>query len=467
MQQTTLKPNVNALACISPIDGRYQNQTQELQPIFSEEALIRHRVAVEVAWLTRMITTIRHPAKKHALSTSALDFLAAIAEHFSAEDTTRVKLIEKETNHDMKAVEYFIKEKIADHPELRPYQELIHIGCTSDDSSNLAYALMLKDARDKHLLPPLQKIVATLTGLAKQHAATPMLAHTHGQPATPTTVGKELANFVARLVPQYNKIAAAPIMGKFNGATGNYNAIYAAFPEHDWCAISQEFVTSFGLTFNAYTTQIEPHDYIVEMCHLLAHTNTILLDLCRDMWGYVALNYFKLKVMTRKEIGSSTMPHKVNPIDFENSEGNLGLANSLLYHFAQKLPISRWQRDLSDSTVMRSIGSAFAYNLIAYKALLKGLDKLDVNYEQLEQDLEQHWEVLAEAIQTTLRRHGIANPYEQLKALTHGKKIDAAAMHKFINNLDIAKELKQQLLQLTPRSYIGKAAELAKNVGKL
>lgn len=482
------------LTAISPVDGRYQQQIVTLQNICSEGALIRWRVYVEIAWFKTMLQITA--AEKNWVAFS--EFLDAIVEKFSLEDATRIKNIEISTKHDVKAVEYFIKEKIAVHQELYKYRALIHCGATSDDINNLAYALMLQEVRTTCLLPQLDNLIAYLTSLAHVNAKVAMLARTHGQSATPTTVGKELANFVARLSKYFTQLTTTPICGKFNGATGNYNALYVAYPEYNWRDICQSFVTQLGITFNPYTTQIEPHDYIANFCHILSSINTILLDLCRDMWGYIAINYFVFKrgndncgcndgsnssgsngnnndnnsSSTRydrdaefvKEIGSSTMPHKINPIDFENAEGNLGLANALFYHFASKLPISRWQRDLSDSTVMRNLGVGFAYSLLAYQALRKGLSKIMVNHAQLAADLELHWEVLGEAIQMVMRRYGIDDAYEQLKALTRGRNVDKQILQEFIQRLPISEEARKNLLALTPHSYIGKAAVLAEEL---
>lgn len=479
------------LISISPIDGRYHSQVAALENICSEMALMRLRVSIEIKWLQKLITDTplgnasnkdvtaatsnvskatgnKHksiPANEKKVTVTSADrqFLDNIINNFSLEDASRIKEIEAKTNHDVKAIEYFIKEKIATNKTLNQYRELIHFGCTSDDSSNLAYALMLKEARDTYLLPKLANIIEYLRSFAHANAAVAMLARTHGQPATPTTIGKEFANFAARLKLQYQNLAALPIFGKFNGAVGNYNALVLACPDINWRTICHDFVTSLGLEFNPYTTQIEPHDYIVSFSNILAHINSICLAFCRDIWGYVALNYFSLQTKP-DEIGSSTMPHKVNPIDFENAEGNLGLANAILNHFAAKLPISRWQRDLSDSTVTRNLGSGIAYCLIAYNSILTGVQKLKVNSTTIAADLDQNWEVLAEAIQTTLRYHGIPESYEKLKALTHGKKITPKTLHAFIHSLELPQDAKRKLLALTPQTYIGKAAELAREI---
>lgn len=458
---------------ISPIDGRYHDQTVELENICSEMALMRLRVSVEIKWLEKLIATTslhkklgKTAKQKDAgsqITSADIKFLNRISDDFSLEDAMRIKEIERKTNHDVKAVEYFIKEKIAANKNLNQFRELIHFGCTSDDSNNLAYALMLKEARDSYLLPKLSDLIESLRSFAHANASLPMLARTHGQPATPTTIGKEFANFASRLKMQYQNLSALPIMGKFNGAVGNYNALAFACPEVDWRVICHDFVTSLGLVFNPYTTQIEPHDYIVTFSNILAHINSIAIALCRDIWGYTALNYFSLQTKAG-EIGSSTMPHKINPIDFENAEGNLGLANALLNHFALKLPISRWQRDLSDSTVLRNIGSSIAYSLIAYNSIFKGIQKLKVNSSAIAADLDENWEILGEAIQTTLRYHQIPESYEKLKALTHGKKITPKVLHAFINSLDLPQDTKRKLLALTPQFYIGKASELAQEI---
>jgi adenylosuccinate lyase len=448
------------LTAISPIDGRYREQIKELQPIFSEFGLMRFRLEVEVKWLQMLIT---HP-KITALakpSKMTCNFLDKIVKTFSEDDAKQIKVIEKNINHDTKSIEYFLKEKIATNNELEKVKEFIHFGCTSDDIGNVAYGLMLKTARNQCLLPAMNSIIEVLTKLAHRYAAQPMLAKTHGQPASPTTLGKELANFVVRLQRQYKHLLNVPIMGKFNGTVGNYNAHLVAFPDVNWTAMSKELVKSFCLEWNEYTTQIEPHDYMAELFDNIARFNTILLGFTRDMWGYVSLGYFKQKAVVT-EVGSSVMPHKINPIDFENAEGNLGLANALLHHFSTKLPISRWQRDLSDSTVLRNIGMAFAYSLIAYKSILRGLSKVTVNAERLSEDLEHNWEVLAEAIQTVMRCYQLPEPYEQLKKFTRGKKIDQATLHAFVDNLDLPIKVKKSLKRLTPAMYIGDAAKLAK-----
>ena len=438
---------------ISPLDGRYKEQLIDLRNIFSEFNLMRTRLRVEIEWL-KTIKKISKPAQK---------FLDGLVNNFNDKEIKQIKKFERETNHDVKAVEYFLRAKIAKHKELSKYSEFIHFGCTSEDINNLAYALMIKSAHEQVLLPIMLELINKLTALAKQNASVPMLARTHGQPATPTTVGKEFANFVVRFKRQYNQLKKAEIMGKMNGAVGNFNAHYAAYPEINWLKLSRNFVTELGLTWNSHTTQIEPHDYIAELCDIMARFNTILIGLDRDIWGYISLNYFKQKIKAN-EVGSSTMPHKVNPIDFENSEGNLGIANALYKHFAEKLPISRWQRDLTDSTVLRNIGVAFAHSILAYKSTLKGLNKLEINRELLSYDLQQHPEVLAEALQTMMRRYGIEKPYEQLKTLTRGQKITQEILRNFINELPLPTAAKKQFSQLTPSDYLGIATKLARKI---
>lgn len=420
------------------------------------------RVRVEIAWL---IALADHPQilEVPALSDAARGFLQAIADEFSEADGERIKAIERTTNHDVKAVEYFIKEQIADHAELAQAKEFVHFACTSEDINNLAYGLMLRDARDGVLLPALDANIAALRALAHAQAQQPMLSRTHGQTASPTTLGKEIANVVARLERQRLQIAQVDLTGKINGAVGNYNAHLVAYPYVDWPAFAQGFVERLGLVFNPYTTQIEPHDCVAEIGDAMRRANTVLIDLCRDVWGYISLGYFKQR-LKEGEVGSSTMPHKVNPIDFENAEGNFGLANALFEHFSAKLPISRWQRDLTDSTVLRALGTAFGHSLIALDSLAKGLGKLEVNPERLDADLDAAWEVLAEAVQTAMRRHGLPNPYEQLKALTRGQGITEASMRSFIETLELPAEAKQHLLALTPATYIGLAVPLARAV---
>lgn len=451
---------LTALTAISPIDGRYADKTADLRPIFSEYGLIRYRVLVEVHWLQALS---RHSGIPEVplFSQHATHILTRLVENFSLADAQRVKNIERTTNHDVKAVEYLLKEKIAGNAELEAVSEFIHFACTSEDINNLAYALMLREARTQALLPALDALINTITGLARQHADQPMLARTHGQPASPTTLGKEMANVVARLKRQRLQLAATPLLGKINGAVGNYNAHLAAYPELNWEEFAHQFVTEdLGLDWNAYTTQIEPHDYMAEFFHGVMRVNTILLDFCRDVWSYIAIGYFRQRVVAG-EIGSSTMPHKVNPIDFENAEGNLGVANALLDHLATKLPVSRWQRDLTDSTVLRTLGVGLAHSLIAYQSALKGLGKLEIDAAALNADLDANWEVLAEPVQTVMRRYGIAQPYEQLKALTRGQRVNRETLRAFIAELAIPDEAKQQLLVLTPAGYTGNAADQA------
>jgi adenylosuccinate lyase len=450
------------LLALSPLDGRYAGKVDALRPIFSEFGLIKARVKVEVEWLLALAA---EPGivELQPFSASAESRLHALADHLEVADAARVKEIERTTNHDVKAVEYLIKERLKDDAELGPALEFVHFACTSEDINNLSYALMLNEARNRVLLPKLDALIAKLRGMAHAHAALPMLARTHGQTASPTTVGQELANVVARLQRQRDVLAALPLPGKINGAVGNYNAHAAAYPDIDWPAFSRKFVQSLGLDWQPYTTQIEPHDGIAETCDAQRRIDTICIDLCRDIWGYISLGYFKQSVKAG-EVGSSTMPHKVNPIDFENAEGNFGIANALLEHFAAKLPISRWQRDLTDSTVLRALGTAFGHALVGFDALLRGLDKLSVNPERLAADLDAAWEVLAEAVQTVMRRHGLPNPYEQLKALTRGHGIDEASMRAFITGLELPADAKQRLLEMTPGGYTGLAGRLAKEI---
>jgi len=450
------------LTAISPIDGRYGGKTADLRPLFSEYGLIRHRVLVEVRWL-QMLAATDAIAEVPALSEHATGLLEGIVENFSVEEAQRVKNIERTTNHDVKAVEYFLKERIAGNAELEAVSEFIHFACTSEDINNLAYALMVREARTQFLLPMMDEVVDAVADLGRRFAAQPMLSRTHGQPASPSTVGKEMANVAYRLARQREQLKAVPVLGKINGAVGNYNAHLAAYPELDWQGLAEQFVTGLGLEWNPYTTQIEPHDYLAELFHALARFNTVLLDFDRDVWGYISQGYFKQKTVAG-EVGSSTMPHKVNPIDFENSEGNLGLANALFEHLAAKLPVSRWQRDLTDSTVLRNLGVGIAHSVIAYQSSLKGIGKLEVNATQLEADLDANWEVLAEPIQTVMRRHGIEKPYEKLKELTRGKRIDAAAMAAFIDTLELPEAEKVRLKAMTPASYIGNAAAQAEKV---
>ena len=450
------------LLALSPVDGRYAGKVDALRPIFSEYGLIRARVRVEVEWLLALAAEpgiVELPA----FSAEAIARLRALADAFGPDDAARVKKIEATTNHDVKAVEYFIKEQLKDDKELGPALEFVHFACTSEDINNLSYALMLRDARHDVLLPAVDRLIEKLRALAHAHAPLPMLSRTHGQTASPTTVGKEFANVLARLLRQRRQLADVELLGKINGAVGNYNAHVVAYPEVDWPTFARGFVDSLGLDFNPWTTQIEPHDTIAEICDVMRRIDTIAIDLCRDVWGYISLGYFKQAVKAG-EVGSSTMPHKVNPIDFENAEGNFGIANALLTHFAEKLPISRWQRDLTDSTVLRALGTGFAHALIAFDALARGLDKLSVNRERLAADLDAAWEVLAEPVQTVMRRHGLPNPYEQLKALTRGHGIDAQAMQAFIETLQLPADAKQRLLALTPATYTGLAARLATDI---
>ncbi len=455
---TSLTP----LSALSPLDGRYAGKTDPLRPLLSEAGFMHHRVKVEIAWLQAL--SAAGFAEIQPFSAAANARLEQLSAAFTEADASQIKEIEAVTNHDVKAVEYWLKEQIKDFPELLRASEFIHFACTSEDINNTSHGMMLKAARDQVLLPALRRVVETLRALAHQHAAVPMLSRTHGQPASPTTLGKEIANVVARLQRALRRIEAVEIFGKMNGAVGNYNAHLAAYPEFDWQAFSRRVVEQrLGLTFNPYTIQIEPHDYMAELFDAIAGTNTILLDLNRDIWGYISVGYFKQRTKAG-EIGSSTMPHKVNPIDFENSEGNLGLANALLKHMAEKLPISRWQRDLTDSTVLRNIGVGFGYALLAYDSCLRGLNKLELNPARLAADLDANWEVLAEPVQTVMRRYGIENPYEQLKELTRGKGISQQALHQFIATLAIPEQAKQQLLALTPSNYIGSAIQLAREI---
>ncbi|SDZ82011.1 adenylosuccinate lyase [Microbulbifer marinus] len=453
---------LSALTAVSPIDGRYESKTAPLRDIFSEYGLIRARVEVEVRWLQKLS---RHPQIEEVqlFDNSANQLLDAIVAEFSLQDAERIKEIERTTNHDVKAVEYFLKEKISGNEALANVSEFVHFACTSEDINNLSHALMLRGGRDQVLLPAMNKIISEIADLAKNFADVPMLSRTHGQTASPTTVGKELANVVARLRRQVQQIREVELLGKINGAVGNYNAHLSAYPNIDWEENAEEFVTSLGLSWNPYTTQIEPHDYIAELFDAIARFNTILIDFDRDIWGYISLGYFKQKVVAG-EVGSSTMPHKVNPIDFENSEGNLGIANAVFQHLAAKLPISRWQRDLTDSTVLRNMGVGAGYSVIAYAATLKGLSKLEINRERLAEDLDNAWEVLAEPIQTVMRRYNIEEPYEKLKALTRGQGINQETLKTFIDNLDIPAEAKKSLHEMTPASYIGNAIDQAQKI---
>ena len=452
------------LTALSPLDGRYQSKVAPLRALFSEWALIRFRVKVEVEWL-KALAAEPVLAEVPPFSAATLAALDTLVDNFSAADGAAVKAIEATTNHDVKAVEYFLKERLAGNAEVVKVSEFIHFACTSEDINNLCHALMLKGARDDVMLPMLDSLIARLTSQAHDLAAMPMLAHTHGQPASPTTLGKELANVVHRLRRARDTIAKVSLLGKINGAVGNYNAHLVAYPDVQWEMFARHFVEQLGLTFNPYTIQIEPHDAMAELFDAFARVNTILIDLNRDVWGYISLGYFK-QITKAGEIGSSTMPHKVNPIDFENAEGNLGLANAVLRHLSEKLPISRWQRDLTDSTVLRNMGVALGYTLLAYDSCLKGLNKLEPNPAKLAADLDANWEVLAEPIQTVMRRYNVSGAYEQLKELTRGKAgINRGTLAAFINGLSgIPDAEKKRLLALTPANYIGKAAELAKRI---
>ena len=463
MTSTASTPAISpTLSALSPLDGRYASKTDKLRPILSETGFMHHRVKVEIAWLQALSQA--GFAEINPFSLEANAHLERMAADFSEQHAARIKEIEAVTNHDVKAVEYWLKEQVKDVPELVAASEFIHFACTSEDINNTSHGMMLKAARDGVLLPALQAIIAKLTEIAHTNAALPMLSRTHGQTASPTTLGKEFANVVARLQRAVKRIADVEILGKMNGAVGNYNAHLSAYPEFDWPTFSKNVIEQrLGLTFNPYTIQIEPHDYMAEMFDAIARTNTILLDLNRDIWTYVSLGYFKQKLKAG-EIGSSTMPHKVNPIDFENSEGNLGLANSVLRHMADKLPVSRMQRDLTDSTVLRNIGVGFGYALLAYDSCLRGLNKLEVNAARLEQDLDANWEVLAEPVQTVMRRYGVANPYEQLKELTRGKGITREALREFIGTLAVPQEAKDLMLAMTPANYTGLAAKLAAEI---
>ncbi len=453
------------LMALSPLDGRYASKTADLRPLFSEYGLIRHRVLIEVRWLL-VLSELQQLAEVPAFSDDGRAQLERLATGLSESDAQRVKQIEATTNHDVKAIEYFLKERTRDNPEIAAVMEFIHFACTSEDINNLAYGMMLRAGRDEILLPVIDRLILAIEGLARRYANEPMLARTHGQPASPTTVGKEMANFAYRLRRQRDQVSGIEIMGKMNGAVGNYNAHMAAYPAVDWQAVTSRFVRSLGLNWNPYTTQIEPHDYMAELFHALARFNTVLLDFDRDVWGYVSLGYFKQKVVSG-EVGSSTMPHKVNPIDFENSEGNLGLANALFEHLAAKLPVSRWQRDLSDSTVLRNLGVGLGYALLAYDSCLRGIGKLEVNSVRLQEDLNANWEVLAEAIQTVMRRYGVERPYEKLKELTRGRAgINPESLRAFIARLDIPEQARAELMELTPSNYTGNAAAQASESGK-
>ena len=454
--------SLSALSALSPLDGRYAAKTDKLRPILSEAGFMHHRVKVEIAWLQALSNAGFAEIKPFSANANAL--LEKMAADFSEADAARIKAIEAVTNHDVKAVEYWLKEQVKDVPELLTASEFIHFACTSEDINNTSHGMMLKAARNEVMLPALQALTAKLTELAHANAGVPLLSRTHGQPASPTTLGKEIANVVARLQHAEKRMAEVEILAKMNGAVGNYNAHLSAYPDFDWEAFSKNVIEKrLDLKYNPYTIQIEPHDYMAELFDAIARANTILLDLNRDIWGYISVGYFKQRTKAG-EIGSSTMPHKVNPIDFENSEGNLGLANALLKHMAEKLPVSRWQRDLTDSTVLRNIGVALGYTLLAYDSCLRGLNKLEVNPARLEQDLDANWEVLAEPVQTVMRRYGIENPYEQLKELTRGKGISQLALKEFIEGLAIPQDAKNLLLAMTPANYIGIAEKLAREI---
>ncbi|ATY90754.1 adenylosuccinate lyase [Pectobacterium atrosepticum] len=446
---------LSSLTAVSPIDGRYGDKVSTLRTIFSEFGLLKFRVQVEVRWLQKL-AACAEIQEVPVFDADANAFLDKIVAEFSEEDAARIKTIERTTNHDVKAVEYFLKEKVAAIPALHAVNEFIHFACTSEDINNLSHALMLDTARRDVILPHWRQIIDALKTRAQEYRDIPLLSRTHGQPATPSTIGKEFANVAYRMERQYRQLQQVEILGKINGAVGNYNAHLAAYPEVDWHQFSESFVTSLGINWNPYTTQIEPHDYIAELFDCIARFNTILIDFDRDIWGYIALNHFKQKTIAG-EIGSSTMPHKVNPIDFENSEGNLGLANAVLAHLASKLPVSRWQRDLTDSTVLRNLGVGVGYALIAYQATMKGISKLEVNRDRLADELDHNWEVLAEPIQTVMRRYGIEKPYEKLKELTRGKRIDAAGIQAFIDGLELPEAEKTRLKAMTPANYIGRA----------
>ena len=447
------------LTAISPVDGRYADKTHDLRAVFSEYGLIRHRVLVEVRWL-QALSGAPAISEVPELSPAGTGHLDAIVDEFDLSRARRVKEIEETTNHDVKAIEYFLKESIDGQPELEAISEFIHFGCTSEDINNLAYALMLRDARTRALLPAMDEMIDAIREMARRYAAVPMLSRTHGQIASPTTLGKEMAVFAVRLARQRSQVAGVRLLGKMNGAVGNYNAHLVSYPNVDWPDFAQRFVTSLGLDWNPYTTQIEPHDYIAELFNALERFNTVTLDFCRDIWSYVSLGYFRQPPI-EGEIGSSTMPHKVNPIDFENAEGNLGIANALLHHLGAKLPVSRMQRDLSDSTVLRNLGVCAAHSLVSYRSTIRGIEKLDLNEATLRRDLDDAWQVLAEAIQTVMRRHGVDRPYERLHELTHGERVTRERLSELIEGLEIPAEAKSRLLALTPADYTGAAEDLA------
>ena len=457
--------NLSALTAVSPIDGRYGEKTSDLREVFSEYGLIKRRVLVEIRWL-QCLAGHESITEVPALSSAANQHLEQLIQTFGEADAARIKDIEATTNHDVKAVEYFIKEKFLGNTELQSIAEFVHFGCTSEDINNLSHALMLRDGIMQVLVPNMLEITAALSAVAQRAAAVPMLARTHGQTASPTTMGKEFANVVARLRRQLSQLKNAQYLGKINGAVGNYNAHLSAYPQVDWQRNAKHFVESLGLTFNPYTTQIEPHDYMAELFDNIARFNTILIDFNRDIWGYISMGYFTQKTIAG-EVGSSTMPHKVNPIDFENSEGNLGLGNALFSHLTAKLPVSRWQRDLTDSTVLRNMGVGLGYSLIAYQACIKGVGKLRLNEDRMAQDLNASWEVLAEPIQTVMRRYGIEKPYEKLKELTRGQDMSQEVIQAFVETLDVPEEARKKLLSLTPADYIGNAAAQAQDIESL
>ena len=455
---------LSPLTAVSSVDGRYAGRTAGLRDIFSEYGLIRYRVIVEIRWFQALAASTDIPQLTN-LSETANAYLDSLVEDFGLEAAKRVKAIEATTNHDVKAIEYYLKECFAEQDELNSLSEFLHFACTSEDINNLSYALMMADAREQVFLPAYADIDQALKAIVSEHANLPMLSRTHGQTASPTTLGKEIANVAKRLQRQVDQLRQQPMLGKINGAVGNFNAHIAAYPDVNWPKFAQQFVESLGLNWNPWTTQIEPHDWMAESFHSMSRYHTILVDLCRDIWAYISIGYFTQKTIAG-EIGSSTMPHKVNPIDFENAEGNLGVANALLTHLAEKLPVSRWQRDLTDSTVLRTIGTAAGHGMIAYASLLKGLGKLQVNKQKLADDLNNSWEVLAEPIQTVMRLYGIENPYEQLKELTRGKAISTEILEEFVQTLDIPDAAKQQLLALTPATYTGNAADMAASLGQ-
>jgi adenylosuccinate lyase len=462
VQEFQMSNGLGALTALSPLDGRYAAKVDLLRPHFSEFGLIHARLRVEIEWL-KALAADPHFTEIPGFSPATIAELDGLVKNFTASDAAEVKGIEATTNHDVKALEYWIKDKTKANAEVTKVSEFIHFACTSEDINNLSHALMCKGAREEVMLPVIDKVIAKLTEMAHAYADVPMMCRTHGQPATPSTMGKEMANVAYRMQRARARIAQAELLGKINGAVGNYNAHLAAYPGYDWEGFAKRFVESLGLVFNPYTIQIEPHDGLAEMFDAFARANGILIDLDRDVWGYISLGFFKQKVKAG-EVGSSTMPHKVNPIDFENSEGNLGLANAMLKHLAEKLPISRWQRDLTDSTVLRNMGVGLGYALLGYDSLLKGLGKLEINADLMKADLDANWELLAEPIQTVMRRFGIANPYEKLKELTRGTRVSREGMQAFVNTLDIPAEAKKALLELTPWDYTGKAAELAKRI---